>query len=92
MADWTVASLDPGHYDQIPVIELLRAAARGWVAADQRLVKSIIGRDSAPAEVLAFSREPQDQDRIGLDLVLADLFHYFRTPEGLDFFIDLIRR
>jgi hypothetical protein len=100
VSDWTAASFDPGHYDQMPVIELLRAAARGWVAADQRLLKSIIGRDSAPADALAFSREAHDRDRVGLDLVLADLLHYFRSgtdanvaaPEALEFFIDLIRR
>ena len=88
----SVASFETGQYNDIPVIELLRAAARGWVAVDQRLLKSILGRDSAPSEILAFSREPHDRDRVGLDLVLADLFHYFHTPEALEFFIDLIRR
>ncbi|HLH42287.1 MAG TPA: SEC-C metal-binding domain-containing protein [Bryobacteraceae bacterium] len=92
MAGRTAAGFDPRHYDQIPVVELLRAASLGWVAADRRLLQSIIRRDSAPAEILAFSRERRDHDRIGLDLVLADLFHYFRTPEALDFFLDLIRR
>jgi SEC-C motif len=89
----SVAGFEPGHYDQIPVIDLLRAAARGWIGADQRLLKSILDRgDSAVADVLAFSRESHEGDRIDLDLIIADLFHYFRTPEALEFFIDAIRR
>jgi hypothetical protein len=89
----SVAEFDPSHYGQIPTIELLRAAAQGWVGADQRLLKSIVDRgDSAVAEVLAFSRESHERDRVDLDLVIADLFHYFRTSEALEFFIDAIRR
>jgi hypothetical protein len=88
-----VASFDPGHYDEIPTIELLRAAGRGWVAADRRLLKSIIDRDGAAiADIVAFSRERRDGNRVDLDLVVADLLRYFRAPEALDFFVDAIRR
>ena len=87
------ASFTPAHYDQIPVIELLRAAARGWVGIDRRLLRSIIGRgEPAAPEILAFSREAHEQDPVELDLVLADLFRKLPTPEAIGFFIDLIRR
>jgi len=87
------AGFDAGRYDQIPVIELLRAAARGWVGVDRRFLKSILDRgDAGLAEALAFSREPHDKDRIGLDSVLVDIFRYRRSPEALDFLIEQVRR
>ena len=90
---WLPAGFSPARYDQIPVAELLRAASRGWIGVDRPLLKSIIDRgESAAEEVLAFSRQPHDQDRIGLDLVLADLFRSLRTPEAIAFYLDLIRR
>jgi hypothetical protein len=90
---WPVAGFSPSRYHEIPVIELLRAAARGWIGVDQRLLRSILDRgDSAAAEVLAFAREPREQDRLQLDPLLIDLFCHFRTPEALDFFIDAVRR
>ncbi|HEY6346779.1 MAG TPA: SEC-C metal-binding domain-containing protein [Bryobacteraceae bacterium] len=92
-SQFSIAGFEPGRDDQIPVIDLLHAAAQGWVGVDQRLLKSILDRgDSAVADVLAFSRESHERDRIDLDLIIADLFHYFRTPEALEFFIDAIRR
>jgi SEC-C motif len=92
-SQFSAAGFEPGRYDQIPVIDLLRAAAQGWIGVDQRLLQSILDRgDSAVADVLAFSRESHERDRVDLDLIVADLFHYFRVPEALEFFIDAIRR
>jgi hypothetical protein len=96
----SIAEFAPEGYGQIAVLDLLRAAAQGWVGVDQRLLKSILDRgDSAVADVLAFSRESHERDRVDLDLVIADLFHYFISapgfpgmPEALEFFIDAIRR
>jgi hypothetical protein len=88
-----VAGFTPGNYDQTPVLELLRAAARGWVGVDTRFLKSIIDRgESVGKDILAFSREPHEQDRVDVELVLADLFRRLRTPEAIGFYLDLIRR
>jgi len=88
-----VASISPGHYDEIPVAELLRAAARGRVGVDRRLLRSILNRgETAASEILAFSREPHELDRVDLHLVLADLFRHLRSPEAIPFYLDLIRQ
>ncbi|HEX5431089.1 MAG TPA: SEC-C metal-binding domain-containing protein [Bryobacteraceae bacterium] len=84
----------PSRYHEIPVPELLRAAARGWIGVDARLIRAILSHgESAAAGALAYSRESQHrEDRIGIDPLLTDLFRHFRTPEALDFLIDRIRR
>jgi hypothetical protein len=93
-----LAAFDPGRYGEIPVLELLRAASRGWIGVDQRLVKSILDRgDAASADVLAFSREllsreQAEEHRVDLDPLLIDLFRYSPQPEAVDFFMDAIRR
>jgi hypothetical protein len=90
---WSAVSFHPGHYNRIPVFQLLRAAARGWVGVDRRFLKSIIDRgESVGNDILAFSREPREQDRVDLELVLADLFRRLRTPDAIGFYLDLIRR
>jgi len=87
------AGFHAGRYDEFPPVELLRAAARGWVGVDRRLLRSILERgDAAMPEVLAFSREPHNHDRMRLDPVLVDIFRYRRSPEALDFLIDQVRR
>jgi hypothetical protein len=88
-----VASLDPARYGEVPVVELLRAASRGFIGIDRRLIRSILERgESAASDVLAFSREPLEQHRIDLEPLLVDLFRHYGNPEALDFFIDAARR
>jgi hypothetical protein len=73
--------------------ELLREAAQGRLGIDRRLIQSILdGGAEAEQEVLAFAREPHDQDRVDLDPLLVDLFHHWNTAEALDFLIDVVRR
>jgi hypothetical protein len=89
----SAASFDPGRYDQFSVTDLLQAASRGWVGVDRRLLESLLRRgESAAQELLAFSRENHERDRIGLEFVLADLFRQLHPPEAIDFYLDLIRR
>jgi len=92
-----IAGFSPDRYNEIPVVELLQAASRGWVGVDRRLIQSIIDRPSFVSDVLVFSREPDvdpemGEQRLGLDPVLTDLFRYAPTPEALPFFLDAIRR
>jgi hypothetical protein len=95
---WPVTAFDPGRYGEIPVLELLRAAARGWIGVDRRLLKSILDRgESGLADVLAFSRELTShqlgaEHRVDLDPLLIDLFRHSPHPEAVDFFMDAIRR
>jgi hypothetical protein len=88
-----VPTFDPNHYAEVPVRELLGAASRGFIGIDRRLIRSILDRgESAAADVLAFSREPNDDHRILLEPLLIDLFRHYGNPEALDFFIDAARR
>ena len=88
-----MASLDPARYGEIPVAELLRAAGRGLIGIDRRVLQSILDRgEPAIADVLAFSREKHDRDPMDLDPVLVDLFRHYKTDQALEFFIDVIRR
>jgi hypothetical protein len=73
-------------------VELLRSAASGRLGVDRRLVQAILDRPEAPAEVLAFSREPREGQRLDLDPLLIDLFRYWKSDEALDFYIDAVRR
>jgi len=87
------ASLDPARYSEVSTLELLRAASRGFLGVDRRLLRSILERgESAAADVLAFSREPLDEHRINIEPLLVDLFRHYGNPEALDFFIDAARR
>ena len=62
---WSIGAFDPARYQEIPVLELLRAAARGWIGVDRRLVQSILDRGEAGmADVLAFAHEPRRGHRI----------------------------
>ncbi|MGA3189893.1 MAG: SEC-C metal-binding domain-containing protein [Bryobacteraceae bacterium] len=72
--------------------ELLRAAASGHLGVDRRLIQSILDQPDAPAEVLAFSREPREGHRLDLDPLLIDLFRYWKSDAALDFYIDAVRR
>ncbi len=72
--------------------ELLRAAAMGRAGVDQRLVQSIISDPEGAAAVLRFAASSHDNERIDLDPLIVDLLRHFKAPEGLDVFIDVIRR
>jgi hypothetical protein len=73
------------------VVELLREAAAGRLGVDRRLIQSILDQPDAPAQVLAFSREPREDHRLNLDPLVIDLFRYWQSPEALDFLVDAVR-
>ena len=76
-----------------PVYDLLHAAAEGRIGVDRRFVQSILDfGPEAAADVLAFSREPHDDDPILLDDLMVDLFRHWGTQEALEYFVDLVRR
>jgi HEAT repeat protein len=74
------------------VVELLRAAAAGRMGVDRRLIQTILDQPDAPNQVLAFSREPREGQRLDLDPLLIDLFRYWKSDEALDFYVDAVRR
>jgi len=74
------------------VLELLHQAAAGRVGVDRRLIQTILDSPDAQAQVLAFSREPREGQRMDLDPLIVDLFRYWKSDAGLDFYIDAVRR
>lgn len=63
----------------------------GRIGVDRRLIGTILEQGD-PAVVLRFARAPRDEHRIDLDPLLIDLFRHFRSPEALEFYLDVIRR
>ena len=75
--------------------ELLEAAARGRIGVDRRFLHSVVDHGAPKeiaAEILRFSRSPQDEFPINVDPLLTDLFRHFGTEEALEFYVDAIRR
>ncbi len=84
---------DPAAYAQIPVYDLLQAAARGHAALDMRFIDAIVrrGNDAAP-DLLRFGLENRENDRVDLEEDLIAIFRHLRTPEAVPYFIECIRR
>jgi hypothetical protein len=92
MATRSLAEYSPDRYREIPVLDLLDAVSKGYIGVDQRLIQSILDRgEAAAADVLAFSRKPVDKQRLDVTPLLVDLFRYYKTPQALEYYIDIIR-
>jgi hypothetical protein len=84
---------DPSRFSEVPVRELLDAAASGFLGVDRRLVQSLLDRgESAAADVIAFAAEDNDKHRIDIDQVVVDLLRHWNVPGALDVYINIIRR
>jgi hypothetical protein len=83
----------PAGYDTAAPYDLLREAEMGRVGFDQRLLRSLVAR---PAETLAgvvrFGGEYHEDRLVNLDEQLLDLCRYFRAPEVLPYYFELLRR
>lgn len=80
-------------YNSTGVYDLMRAAARGMVGVDQRLLRSIVDRGEAGVDDLVrFGLENRADDRINLDEDLITLFQYLGSAKSLPFLIDYLRR
>lgn len=81
------------RYDSTSVYDLMRAAARGMVGLDQRLLRSIVQRgEAAVDDLVRFGLEHRAEDRINLDEDLVSIFQYLASPKSLPFLIDFLRR
>ncbi|MCL6506090.1 MAG: HEAT repeat domain-containing protein [Bryobacteraceae bacterium] len=85
--------VSPDRYSELPVYDLLAAAARGRIGVDRRLLRAILSRfEQAVPDLVRFGLEPVDNHVADMDLVLLDLFSYRPTPEALPFLIACARR
>ena len=85
--------MQPERYAQVPAYLLLEAAAHGYIAVDQRLLRAILDHpaQSIP-DLLRFASEDHADDLMDLDPMLIDLFRVLGTTEALPFFVSVIRR
>lgn len=84
---------DPSRYSDVPVRELLDAAASGFIGIDRRVVKSLLDRGpSAADDVIAFAKEENPAHGIDTGQLVVDLLRHWKVPGALDVYIDIIRR
>ena len=84
---------DPSRYSEVPVRELLAAAASGFIGVDRRVVQSLLDRGPAAAEdVIAFAKEDNPAHRIDTGQLVVDLLRHWKVPGALDVYIGIIRR
>lgn len=85
--------LDPEQLAGVPAYKLLEAAAHAHIAVDHRFLHAILDRpDESIPDLVRFASEDHNADTVGLEDVLLDIFRYLRTPDGLPFLIELVRR
>ena len=84
--------LDPERLAEVPVYQLLEAAAAGYIAVDHRFLHAIVDHpERSIPDLVRFAAEDHRHDAINLAGELFDIFRYLRTPEALPFFIRLLR-
>jgi HEAT repeat protein len=92
-SEQTAVILSPEEYPSISTYDLLRAAALGRVAFDHRLLRAIVGRgEAALPDMLRFSREEREDDRIGTDSEMLAMVRHLRTPAALPILVEYARR
>ena len=84
--------IDPSNLTGYSAYDLLRAAAGGYVAMDQRLIHALVDKPSETLpDIVRFAAEVA-KGPISLDADLVSIFHYLKAPAGLPFLIHLVRR
>ena len=83
--------LDPQKLSEAPPAEILEAAAKGYLGLDHRFLHALLDRpdESLPA-LLEFAERDRISDPIDLAPELIAIFHYWKTPEAIPFFIGYI--
>jgi HEAT repeat protein len=79
--------LSPDQYSQASVYELLEAAAMGRAGIDRRWLHAILDRgEDAIADLVRFSGESREDDRLEIRDDLVAIFRHLRTAEALPFY------
>jgi hypothetical protein len=74
------------------VYDLLTAASRGRIGVDQRFIRAVVehGEDAVP-DLLRFGLADRQDDPVGLELDLVQIFRILRTPKALEYYLHLVR-
>jgi hypothetical protein len=85
--------LDPARLADVRPYRLLEAAAAGYIGVDHRFLHAIVDRpESSIPDLVRFAAEDHEDDTVGLDEDLVDIFRHLRAPEGVPFLVALARR
>src|SRR5262252_8757317 len=88
----TVIFPDPLRLEEVPVYDLLEAAAKAHVGIDQRWAKAILDRGQrAVPELLKFGLEDRSGDEVDLEEDLVAMFRYLGCTEAIPYLISRIK-
>ena len=79
-------------YDPSSSYELLKAASRGLLGVDRRLLHALV--DDPPQSLpglVRFAAEDHEDDPVDLEFDLLAVFRYLKTPEALPFYLKCLR-
>jgi len=82
----------PTTYDSSSAYDLLKAASRGLLGVDRRLLHALVDdpERSLPG-LLRFAAEDHEDDPVDLEFDLLAVFRYLKTPEALPFYVKFLR-
>lgn len=84
--------INPEDYASTSAYDLLKAASRGHVGYDHRLLHALADEpDRSVPDLVRFAAEEHDDDRLDLDEDLVLLALYLRRPEMIPFLIEQVR-
>lgn len=82
----------PTDYTPSSAYDLLKAASRGLLGLDRRLLHALVDDPSRSLPGLVrFAAEDHDDDPLDLEPELLAVFRYLKTPEALPFYIKCLR-
>jgi HEAT repeat protein len=83
---------DPSRLEEIPVYDLLEAAAKAHVGIDHRWAKAILDRgERAIRDLLKFGLEDRSGDEVDLEEDLVAMFRYLGSTEAIPYLISRIK-
>ncbi len=82
----------PTDFSPSSAYDLLKAASRGLLGLDQRLLHALVDNpaESIPG-LVQFAAEDHEADRLDLDIELLAVFRYLKTTEALPYYLKCLR-
>ena len=82
----------PSGYEPSSSYDLLKAASRGLLGVDRRLLHALVDdpAQSLPG-LVQFAAEDHQDDPVDLEFDLLAVFRHLRTPEALPFYVKFLR-
>ena len=82
----------PTDYSPSSAYDLLKAASRGLLGLDRRLLHALVDHPSQSLPGLVqFAAEDHEGDPLELDIELLAIFRHLKTPEALPYYLKCLR-